>query len=50
MTRPPPPLNLIRAFEASARHLSFTKAARELGYTQAAISGQVRALEQYIVS
>jgi LysR family transcriptional regulator, glycine cleavage system transcriptional activator len=48
MTRPPPPLNLIRAFEASARHLSFTKAAGELGYTQAAISGQVRALEQYV--
>lgn len=48
MTRPPPPLNLIRAFEAAARHLSFTRAAQELGYTQAAISGQVRALEKYI--
>lgn len=43
-----PPLNYIRSFEASARHLSFTKAAEELGLTQAAVSGHVRALEQYI--
>lgn len=43
-----PPLNYIRSFEASARHLSFTKAAEELGMTQAAVSGHVRALEQYI--
>jgi LysR family transcriptional regulator, glycine cleavage system transcriptional activator len=43
-----PPLNYIRSFEASARHLSFTKAADELGLTQAAVSGHVRALEQYI--
>jgi len=46
--KPPPPLNYIRSFECSARHLSFTAAAQELGYTQAAISQQVRALEQYI--
>lgn len=43
-----PPLNYIRSFEASARHLSFTKAAEELGMTQAAVSGHVRALETYI--
>ncbi len=46
--KPPPPLNYIRSFECSARHLSFTVAAQELGYTQAAISSHVRALEQYI--
>jgi len=46
--RPPPPLNYIRSFECSARHLSFTEAANELGYTQAAISNHVRALEQYL--
>lgn len=44
----PPPLNHIRSFECSARHLSFTLAANELGYTQAAVSNHVRALEQYI--
>ena len=43
-----PPLNYLRSFEAAARHLSFTKAAEELGLTQAAISGHVRALETYI--
>ena len=43
-----PPLNYIRSFEASARHLSFTRAAEELGLTQAAVSGHVRALESYI--
>lgn len=48
MHRPPPPLNFIRAFECAARHLSFTRAAGELGYTQAAISMQVKALEQYL--
>jgi LysR family glycine cleavage system transcriptional activator len=41
-----PPLNAIRAFEAAGRLLSFTKAARELNVTQAAISHQVRALEE----
>lgn len=44
----PPPLNYIRSFECSARHLSFTEAAEELGYTQAAISNHVRALENYL--
>jgi len=45
---PPPPLNSLRAFEASARHLSFTKAADELNVTPAAISHQVKALEESI--
>ncbi|MFQ5785877.1 MAG: transcriptional regulator GcvA [Alphaproteobacteria bacterium] len=45
MTRRLPPLNALRAFEAAARHLSFTRAAQELNVTQAAISHQVKALE-----
>jgi len=40
-----PPLNALRAFEAAARLLSFTRAAAELHVTQAAVSHQVRALE-----
>jgi LysR family glycine cleavage system transcriptional activator len=40
-----PPLNALRAFEAAGRHLSFTRAARELNVTQAAVSHQVKALE-----
>jgi LysR family transcriptional regulator, glycine cleavage system transcriptional activator len=48
MSRRLPPLNALRAFEAAARHLSFTKAAEELHVTQAAISHQVRALEEYL--
>jgi LysR family transcriptional regulator of beta-lactamase len=39
------PLNALRAFEASARHLSFTRAGLELNVTQAAVSAQVRNLE-----
>jgi LysR family glycine cleavage system transcriptional activator len=45
MARKLPPLNALRAFEAAARHLSFTRAAAELNVTQAAISHQVKALE-----
>ena len=40
-----PPLPLLRTFEAAARHLSFTLAARELHVTQAAVSQQIRQLE-----
>lgn len=40
-----PPLNWFRAFEASARRLSFTAAAEELNMTQSAVSQQIRALE-----
>jgi LysR family glycine cleavage system transcriptional activator len=41
-----PSLNGLRAFEAAARHLSFTNAASELNVTQTAISHQIRRLEQ----
>lgn len=47
MSRRLPPLNSLRAFEAAARHLSFKKAAAELHVTPAAVSQQVRALEDY---
>jgi LysR family transcriptional regulator, glycine cleavage system transcriptional activator len=40
-----PPLNALRAFEAAARHLSFNAAAAELNVTPAAISHQIKALE-----
>jgi LysR family glycine cleavage system transcriptional activator len=43
-----PPLNALRAFEAAGRHLSFTKAAAELYVTQAAISHQIKGLEDYL--
>lgn len=43
-----PNLSLIRSFEAAARNQSFTAAAEELGYTQAAISNHVRSLEEFI--
>src|SRR5262245_39258185 len=45
MRRPLPPLNALRAFEATARHLSFSKAADELHVTPAALSHQIRGLE-----
>jgi LysR family transcriptional regulator, glycine cleavage system transcriptional activator len=41
-----PRLSRLRSFEAAARHLSFTEASRELAITQAAVSQQVRILEQ----
>lgn len=47
MTRRLPPLNSLRAFEAAARHRSFKKAAEELNVTPAAISQQIRVLEDY---
>ena len=42
-----PPLAQLEAFEASARHLSFTKAADELALTQSAVSRQIAALESH---
>ena len=52
MHKPPtprrlPPLNAVRAFEAAARHCSFTRAADELFVTQGAISHQVKLLEEW---
>ncbi|WP_040306407.1 LysR substrate-binding domain-containing protein [Ahrensia sp. R2A130] len=43
-----PPLNWLRAFEATARHLSFTQAAAELGLSQVAVSKQVKQLEEHL--
>ena len=43
-----PPLAAIRVFEAAARHQSFTRAAEELGMTQAAVSYQIKVLEDRI--
>ena len=43
-----PSLNGLRAFEAAARHLSFTRAAAELSVTQTAISHQIRRLEEQL--
>ena len=48
MLRSQLPLNALRAFEASARHLSFTRAAIELCVTQAAVSHQVKSLEGHL--
>lgn len=52
MSLPPlsrlPPLNALRAFEAAARHGGYVAAARELGVTPAAVSQQVRNLEDHL--
>lgn len=48
MARRLPPLNSLKAFEAAARNLSFTKAAEELFVTQAAISHQIKLLEEHL--
>lgn len=45
--RPLPPLNALKAFDAAARHCSFTKAANELYVTHGAVSRQVAALESH---
>lgn len=48
MKRDLPPLLALRAFEAAARHLSFTKAGEELHVTQGAISRQIKLLEHHL--
>ncbi len=48
MPRRLPPLNALRAFEAAARHRSFTLAADELSVTPAAVSHQVKGLEELL--
>jgi len=48
MGRRLPPLNSLKCFEAAGRLLSFTGAARELNVTQAAISHQIRVIEEYL--
>jgi LysR family glycine cleavage system transcriptional activator len=48
MARRLPPLNALRGFEAAARHRSFVRAADELHVTPAAISQQIKLLEEYL--
>ena len=50
MSRRLPPLTSLRAFEAAARLLSFTKAAAELGVSVGAISHQIKQLEEYFAA
>lgn len=45
-----PPLAAVRVFEAAARHLNFTRAANELGLTQAAVSYQIKMLEDRLAT
>ncbi len=47
MSRPLPPLYALRAFEAAARHSSFTRAGDELSITQSAVSRHIRTLEEH---
>ena len=43
-----PPLTALRAFDVAARHMSFAKAAEEIGVTPAALSFQIMALEDHL--
>lgn len=48
MARRLPPLNSLKSFEAAGRLLSFTRAAQELNVTQAAVSHQIKVIEEYL--
>ena len=48
MLKPLPPLTALRAFDAAARHMSFAKAAEELHVTPAALSFQIKSLEEHL--
>lgn len=48
MSNAMPPLSALRAFEAAARHLSFTRAAAEMNVTPGALSHQIRGLEAFL--
>jgi LysR family glycine cleavage system transcriptional activator len=48
MNLPLPPLTALRAFDAAARHLSFARAAEELHVTPAALSFQIKSLEEHL--
>ena len=43
-----PPLTALRAFDAAARHMSFARAAEELNVTPAALSFQIKSLEEHL--
>lgn len=48
MNKKLPPLNALKAFESAARYLNFTKAAEDLFVTQAAVSHQIKLLEDFL--
>ncbi|OOS00194.1 transcriptional regulator [Haemophilus paracuniculus] len=48
MNKKLPPLNALKAFDVAARHLNFTKAAEDLFVTQAAVSHQIKLLEEFL--
>lgn len=48
MSKRVPPFNALKAFDAAARHLSFTKAVEELLVTQAAVSHKIKSLEDFL--
>ncbi|QIW16859.1 transcriptional regulator [Pasteurellaceae bacterium RH1A] len=48
MNKKLPPLNALKAFDSAARHLNFTKAAEDLFVTQAAVSHQIKLLEDFL--
>lgn len=48
MTDRLPPLTALRAFDAAARHMSFSRAADELNVTPAALSFQIKSLEEHL--
>ena len=48
MPRRLPPLNSLKSFEAAGRLLSFTRAANELSVTQAAVSHQIKVIEDFL--
>jgi LysR family transcriptional regulator, glycine cleavage system transcriptional activator len=48
MSRILPSLTALQCFDAAVRHMSFTRAARELNVTQSAVSRQIRQLEEYV--
>lgn len=48
MSKQLPPLNALQVFNAAARHLSFTRAAKKLFVTQAAVSHQIKSLKNFL--